>query len=76
MTLVFIHFPRFLSLLEKEINSGQSPIWDPDFKQNPPAHVAASASGGGGSRDGHCGEQREEETLGREGNRGGGEKKG
>ena len=32
---------RFLSLLEEEIYSTSSPIWDPDFKQNPPAHVTA-----------------------------------
>merc|ERR550539_1635405 len=38
-TLVLTHFPRFLSLLEEEIYSGNSPIWDPEFKQNPPAHV-------------------------------------
>ena len=38
-TLVLTHFPRFLSLLEEEIYSVSSPIWDPDFKQNLPAHV-------------------------------------
>eukprot|EP00092_Neocalanus_flemingeri_P021975 GFUD01023832.1.p1 GENE.GFUD01023832.1~~GFUD01023832.1.p1 ORF type:complete len:759 (-),score=221.26 GFUD01023832.1:292-2568(-) len=42
-TLVLTHFPRFLSLLEEEIYSNVSPIWDPEFKQNPPAHVSAGA---------------------------------
>jgi len=42
-TLVLTHFPRFLSLLEEEIYSNISPIWDPEFKQNPPAHVTAGA---------------------------------
>merc|ERR1712013_807023 len=42
-TLVLTHFPRFLSLLEEEIYSNLSPIWDPEFKQNPPAHVTAGA---------------------------------
>lgn len=42
-TLVLTHFPRFLSLLEEEIYSNVSPIWDPEFKQNPPAHVTAGA---------------------------------
>merc|ERR1719187_1558354 len=41
-TLVLTHFPRFLSLLEQEIYSTGSPIWDPEFKQNPPSHVTAS----------------------------------
>ena len=45
-TLVLTHFPRFLSLLEEEIYGGNSPIWDPEFKQNPPAHVSASATAG------------------------------
>merc|ERR1719414_64348 len=43
-TLVLTHFPRFLSLLEEEIYSALSPIWDPDFKQNPPAHVTAGVT--------------------------------
>ena len=38
-TLVLTHFPRFLSLLEEEIYSNKSPIWDPDFRQSPPPHV-------------------------------------
>ena len=37
-TLVLTHFPRFLSLLEEEIY-GESPIWDPEFRQAPPPHV-------------------------------------
>jgi len=37
-TLVLTHFPRFLSLLEEEIY-GESPIWDPEFRQAPPQHV-------------------------------------
>jgi len=43
-TLVLTHFPRFLSLLEEEIYSNVSPIWDPEFKQNPPAHVTAGTA--------------------------------
>lgn len=38
-TLVLTHFPRFLSLLEEEIYSNNSPIWDPDFRQQPPPHA-------------------------------------
>ena len=38
-TLVLTHFPRFLSLLEEEIYDVNSPIWDPEFRQAPPAHV-------------------------------------
>ena len=38
-TLVLTHFPRFLSLLEEEIYSTKSPIWDVDFTQAPPSHV-------------------------------------
>ncbi|CAG4976267.1 histone acetyltransferase KAT2A [Colias croceus] len=37
--LVLNHFPRFLGLLEEEIFSANSPIWDPDFKQMPPNHL-------------------------------------
>ncbi|KAJ0172618.1 hypothetical protein K1T71_011757 [Dendrolimus kikuchii] len=37
--LVLTHFPRFLALLEEEIFSADSPIWDPEFKQNPPNHL-------------------------------------
>jgi histone acetyltransferase len=44
-TLMLTHFPRFLSLLEKEIYSADSPIWDPDFKQNLPAHLTAGVTG-------------------------------
>ena len=45
-TLVLTHFPRFLSLLEEEILSPNSPIWDPEFKQSPPAHVNTTAASG------------------------------
>jgi len=56
-TLVLTHFPRFLSQLEEEIYSQNSPIWDPEFKQNPPAHVtsaaaAANSEAGGKKRPG------------------------
>ncbi|ESO96746.1 hypothetical protein LOTGIDRAFT_143660 [Lottia gigantea] len=34
-TLVLTHFPRFLSMLEEEVYNNNSPIWDPDFSQNP-----------------------------------------
>ncbi|CAK1542566.1 unnamed protein product [Leptosia nina] len=37
--LVLNHFPRFLGLLEEEIFSANSPIWDPEFKQMPPSHL-------------------------------------
>ncbi|KYM82155.1 Histone acetyltransferase KAT2A [Atta colombica] len=36
--LVLTHFPKFLSTLEIEIYSDNSPIWDPEFKQIPPSH--------------------------------------
>ncbi|XP_072945715.1 histone acetyltransferase KAT2A, partial [Epargyreus clarus] len=39
--LVLNHFPRFLGLLEEEIFSANSPIWDPDYKQMPPNHLQA-----------------------------------
>ncbi len=38
-TLVLTHFPRFLSHLEEEIFEANSPIWDPEFRASPPAHV-------------------------------------
>ncbi|XP_012270627.1 histone acetyltransferase KAT2A [Orussus abietinus] len=37
--LVLTHFPKFLSMLEVEIYSDNSPIWDPEFKQVPPSHL-------------------------------------
>ncbi|XP_075982048.1 gcn5 acetyltransferase isoform X2 [Anticarsia gemmatalis] len=39
--LVLTHFPRFLALLEEEIFSANSPIWDPEYKQIPPNHLQA-----------------------------------
>ncbi|XP_063366172.1 histone acetyltransferase KAT2A [Cydia amplana] len=39
--LVLTHFPRFLALLEEEIFSASSPIWDPEYKQVPPNHLQA-----------------------------------
>ncbi|KAK9396394.1 histone acetyltransferase KAT2B [Crotalus adamanteus] len=30
-TLILTHFPKFLSMLEEEVYSQNSPIWDPDF---------------------------------------------
>ncbi|KAG0428131.1 hypothetical protein HPB47_024871 [Ixodes persulcatus] len=41
-TLVLTHFPRFLSVLEEEVYGSNSPIWDPDFKQNPPANATSA----------------------------------
>ncbi|XP_011068662.1 PREDICTED: histone acetyltransferase KAT2A-like [Acromyrmex echinatior] len=35
--LISTHFPKFLSSLEVEIYSDNSPIWDPEFKQIPPS---------------------------------------
>ncbi|EFN77335.1 General control of amino acid synthesis protein 5-like 2 [Harpegnathos saltator] len=40
--LVLTHFPKFLSMLEVEIYSDNSPIWDIDFKQQPPSHLQAA----------------------------------
>ncbi|XP_076445875.1 histone acetyltransferase KAT2A-like isoform X2 [Babylonia areolata] len=31
--LVLTHFPRFLAMLEEQVYSTSSPIWDPDFSQ-------------------------------------------
>ncbi|XP_011870976.1 PREDICTED: histone acetyltransferase KAT2A-like [Vollenhovia emeryi] len=39
--IVLTHFPKFLSMLEAEIYSDSSPMWDPEFKQVPPAHLQA-----------------------------------
>ncbi|EEB10824.1 conserved hypothetical protein [Pediculus humanus corporis] len=39
--LILTHFPKFLSLLEEEIYAPNSPIWDPEFRQVPPAHIQA-----------------------------------
>ena len=45
-SLVFNFFPvfffRFLGLLEDEIYSQISPIWDPNFTGKTPAHVLAA----------------------------------
>ncbi|XP_032668587.1 histone acetyltransferase KAT2A-like [Odontomachus brunneus] len=40
--LVLTHFPKFLSMLETEVYSDNSPIWDPEFKQQPPPHLQAA----------------------------------
>ncbi|XP_008212302.1 histone acetyltransferase KAT2A [Nasonia vitripennis] len=40
--LVLNHFPKFLSMLEIEIYSENSPIWDPEFKQVLPSHLQMS----------------------------------
>ena len=37
--LVLTHFPRFLSLLEEELYSENSPIWDSDFSLSTPPNV-------------------------------------
>ncbi|XP_014226861.1 histone acetyltransferase KAT2B [Trichogramma pretiosum] len=47
--LVLNHFPRFLSMLEAEIYSENSPIWDPEFKQTLPAHLQMVAEPKGNS---------------------------
>ena len=36
--MVLTHFPKFLSMLEEELNANNSPIWDVDFSQMP-AHM-------------------------------------
>ena len=41
-TLVLTHFPRFLTMLEEEVYSNNSPIWDPEYTQ---AHSIATAPG-------------------------------
>ena len=38
--LYLTHFPNFLTLLEEELYSEKSPIWDPDFRLSPPPHVS------------------------------------
>lgn len=40
--LLLSHVRKFLTLIEEEIYSNNSPIWDADFKQIPPAHFLAS----------------------------------
>ncbi|KAL1116885.1 hypothetical protein AAG570_005354, partial [Ranatra chinensis] len=40
--LILTYFPKFLSLIEEEIYAPDSPIWDPEFKQVPPAHLQAA----------------------------------
>ncbi|XP_012217718.1 histone acetyltransferase KAT2A-like isoform X2 [Linepithema humile] len=40
--MVLTYFPKFLSMLEIEIYSDNSPIWDPEFKQIPPSHLQAA----------------------------------
>ncbi|XP_054164345.1 histone acetyltransferase KAT2A-like [Oppia nitens] len=42
-TLVLTHFPRFLSMLEEEVYSNSSPIWDLEYKQNMPSFASNSA---------------------------------
>lgn len=37
--IILNHFPKFLALLEEEIYKDKSPIWDPEFKQVPPAQL-------------------------------------
>ncbi|XP_011684827.1 PREDICTED: histone acetyltransferase KAT2A-like isoform X2 [Wasmannia auropunctata] len=37
--ILLTHFPKFLSMLEAEIYSDSSPMWDPEFKQTPPSHL-------------------------------------
>ncbi|XP_041363170.1 histone acetyltransferase KAT2A-like [Gigantopelta aegis] len=44
-TLVLTHFPRFLSMLEEEVYGTSSPIWDPEFSQNP-ANIPMSPTQG------------------------------
>lgn len=52
--LILTHFPKFLSMLEAEIYSDNSPIWDPEFKQVPPSHlqVALESKGNQGRQTG------------------------
>ncbi|XP_059487013.1 histone acetyltransferase KAT2A [Neocloeon triangulifer] len=39
--LVLTHFPRFLAMLEEEINNTASPIWDAEYKPVAPLYLAA-----------------------------------
>ncbi|KAI1297257.1 Histone acetyltransferase KAT2B [Halotydeus destructor] len=38
------HLPQFISLLEVEVDSLSSPIWDKEFKLSPPAYASALSS--------------------------------
>ncbi|KAL6257354.1 hypothetical protein P5V15_010930 [Pogonomyrmex californicus] len=40
--LVLTHFPKFLSMLETEVYSDNSPMWNPEFKQAPPSYLQAT----------------------------------
>ncbi|XP_014664151.1 PREDICTED: histone acetyltransferase KAT2A-like isoform X2 [Priapulus caudatus] len=43
-TLVLTHFPRFLSMLEEEVYSATSPIWDSNFSQTLSGSASPSSS--------------------------------
>nr|XP_018908227.1 PREDICTED: histone acetyltransferase KAT2A [Bemisia tabaci]XP_018908228.1 PREDICTED: histone acetyltransferase KAT2A [Bemisia tabaci] len=43
--LVLTHFPKFLALVEEEIYSDSSPIWDPEYRPAPPRHLQSSEKG-------------------------------
>ncbi|XP_022200886.1 histone acetyltransferase KAT2A isoform X2 [Nilaparvata lugens] len=50
--LILVHYPKFLSMLEEEVYSDNSPIWDPDFKKSPPTYLQATIEKGVLSRRG------------------------
>lgn len=68
-TLVLTHFPRFLSLLEEEIYNNNSPIWDPEFRQAPPAHVQQMAAGAIEQRSGSKSSDSDSTTINGTGSR-------
>merc|ERR1712008_488240 len=42
--LLLNHFPRFLSMLEEEVYSSSSPIWDVDYRPELPPHLHNQAT--------------------------------
>lgn len=48
-TLLLNHFPRFLSMLEEEVYSSSSPIWDVDYRPELPPHLHNQAATDRGS---------------------------
>ncbi|XP_071519854.1 histone acetyltransferase KAT2A [Panulirus ornatus] len=42
--LLLNHFPRFLSMLEEEVYSNSSPIWDADYRPQLPPHLHNQAA--------------------------------
>ncbi|XP_061430009.1 histone acetyltransferase KAT2B isoform X1 [Lethenteron reissneri] len=49
-TLILTHFPKFLSMLEEEVYSSSSPIWDADFSGSDVAGAQAALQAVSGSQ--------------------------